>query len=125
MNCEAVLNVEDLYTEDRLTPSRKAQVDAHLKSCPLCGGKLAKASPLSGLKSASAPKDLKERMKKLLAKLESAEPAPAPEALSMDSEFWPVVASIAIYLGLALALAWAGPGAPSQKYSPATAEALR
>jgi hypothetical protein len=53
-------------------------------------------------------------MKELLAKVEASEPAPAVKI--SDSELWPVVATVAVYLGLALLLAWFGPGVPSERY---------
>src|SRR6267142_4609791 len=106
MNCEAVLNVEDLYTEGRLSPARMAMVRAHLKDCPACAARL-KSDPLSGKgRAVTAPKDLKERMRRMLAEVkpeESAKPAPS---FSLDSEAWPVVATIAVYLGIALVLSW-------------------
>lgn len=121
MNCEAVRNIEDLYAEGRLTPSRSAQIEAHLKNCPACSEKAKRANPLAGLRGVKAPQALKERMKKLLANLETKAPVNKSESFSVEGDFWPVAASIAISLILALLLAWAGPGVPSQGYEkPAT-----
>jgi anti-sigma factor RsiW len=119
MNCETVRNIEDLYIEGRLTVSRKEQVEAHLKDCAACSEKAKRANPLSGLHGVKAPQALKERMKKLLANLETAAPVNKSKTFSVDSEFWPVAASIAISLILALLLAWAGPGVTSQGYEKA------
>jgi anti-sigma factor RsiW len=123
MNCQSVVNVEDLYAEGRLSPSRTASVRAHIKECASCSARL--KDELLSLKgpSASAPKDLKNRMKALLAKIETEEPPPQAKPWAFDSEMWPVVTSIAIYLGLALLLAWTVPGAPSQRYGQAGTEA--
>jgi predicted anti-sigma-YlaC factor YlaD len=116
MNCEAIRNIEDLYMERRLTAARAAQVEAHLKGCSVCTEKMRLASPLAGMRGVKAPKDLKDRMKKLLANLETTQPASLRTALSVDSEFWPAAATIAISLVLAVLLSWAGPGVPSQSY---------
>jgi len=125
MTCEAVRNIEDLFSEGRLTPARQARVQTHLKDCRACADRL-EAGALARVKGAPAPKDLKDRMKKLLSRLETEEAEPAPEVFSVDGELWPVAATAAIYVGLALLLAWAGPGVPSERYAKAApAEAVR
>lgn len=123
MNCEAFRNIEDLYAEGRLTPARNTQVEAHLKDCPACSEKAKRANPLAGLRGVKAPQALKERMKKLMANLETTAPANKSEVFSVESAFWPVAASISISLILALLLAWAGPGVPSQGYGTAATPA--
>jgi hypothetical protein len=124
MNCEAVLNVEDLYAEDRLTEGRARQVREHVESCEVCVSRI-KAGRLSLRKTVRAPKELKDRMKALFAKFESVEMPKAPAPSFFDGELWPVAASIAVYFAAALFLAWQAPGATSQLYDRPAAEVTK
>lgn len=111
MNCEAAANISDLYAEGRLTPSRRAQVAAHLKACPACARRL-EPSKL-GLVAVKPPAGLKERIRKSLS-----QPAQGvfPAASPFNGEFWPVIASAAVYACLAMILSVMGPGVSSQQY---------
>ena len=118
MNCEAVLNVEDLYLEDRLSPSRRSHVSAHLAACGACRVRLKPV--IEPLPAVAAPKSLKDRLRQNLKamseKLTTAVQEPAPPLLSPQNDAWPVLVSAAVYVGLALLLAWLGPGVRSQAY---------
>ena len=119
MNCQALLNVEDLYAEDRLSPARKAQAETHLEGCPACRARLKTPLKASLQEAVSAPTSLKDRLKKNLEsmpELRAAAPELAPALFSPLGEVWPVLVSAAIYVGLALLLALFGPGVRSQSY---------
>jgi anti-sigma factor RsiW len=118
MNCAAVVNTEDLYVEDRLSPPWKTRVEAHVSGCPLCRERLKEQARLRAAAKEAAPKSLKERLKRNLeglSALSAEESTAAPLFWSPHGDAWPVLVAAAVYAALAFTLAWVG-GAPSQAF---------
>jgi predicted anti-sigma-YlaC factor YlaD len=110
MNCESFNNVQDLYTEGRLSPRRKRAADAHLAECTLCR---AASEPVAVAPAARMPEDFKARLR---AAAKAAPSAPA-KASASDLPLWPresrgiALAALAL---LVVGLLIAAGGAPSQ-----------
>ena len=66
MNCLAIRSILDLFTEELLTASRRAQVEAHLAACRACG-EMAGRRAAAKAASLKAPEGFKARLKKALA----------------------------------------------------------
>jgi|GEM_PF-2067881 len=111
MNCHGFNNVQDLYSEGRLSARRAAQVRAHLDACAECR-KLVK--PVPAAPSVSAPAALKKR---LLSALRAAA-ADSCAGHGVELSLWPREAPAILLAAAALALVAlliTATGVPSQQ----------
>lgn len=104
MNCPAVDSVMDLYREDRLTPGRRAAVDAHLSWCK---GHTRAAAPRPA--AAAAPAALKDRLR--AGKPEAAPSAPPRRRAHAGA----LAVSLALAVGALAVVHALAPNLPSQR----------
>jgi anti-sigma factor RsiW len=110
--------VLDLFSEELLTPARRAQVERHLSSCPSCAAKAGRLRAPRAV-AASAPAGLKSRLRAALAAAPAgAIPVPDPR-VSRDGR-GALLALVVFSLSL-LALHALTPGIPSER--PVTSDA--
>ena len=108
MNCAAAQAVMDLFVEDRLTPSRRREVETHLNGCAPC----AAASHLNASQepAVKAPAALLAKLKALSLASLGGEKAPL-----RSSDFRPSATALLFFVFVLAALHWLAPAASSER----------
>ena len=107
----------DAYHDGELSPAERADVEAHLRECPVCSAELLAIREVSGAFAATAPREPSHEQLLQLARSVRAEPADARMLLRLFRR-------TAIAAAVLLACAMAGATYLSQRSKAAAHEAL-
>ncbi|MBI4802403.1 MAG: hypothetical protein HY796_07755 [Elusimicrobia bacterium] len=117
MNCFAVGNVLDYFTDDRLTPGLREKVSAHLNQCPECAKEASLLRAVKNELSRFETTPLPERLRNELRKLISAESRSVAIVRRFNWRLSPAYGVALGYVALMLAASLFSLGIPTQAFA--------